>query len=127
MTKETALYNFWSSFGLPAYEENSVYTMQTSPTFPYITYEIQTDNFEGNTVFLSASLWYRSTSWVEINAKSQEIAESIGIGGKQINNVESGSMWIKRNSPFSQNSADPSDDVIKRKIINIAVDFFTAI
>ena len=24
MTKEAALYNFWSMFGLPAYEENAV-------------------------------------------------------------------------------------------------------
>ena len=36
MTKAAAIYQFWNSFGLTAYEENSV---PTDATFPYITYQ----------------------------------------------------------------------------------------
>ena len=42
MTKEAALYQFWSSFGLTAYEENSV---PAQAAFPYISYEVITDSF----------------------------------------------------------------------------------
>ena len=61
MTKASALYNFWSGFGLTAYEEN---TVPTEAEFPYITYQVVTDSF-GAEVALTASVWYRDTSWVE--------------------------------------------------------------
>ena len=41
MTKEQALYKFWISFGMQAYEENSV---PSDATFPYITYQLVTDS-----------------------------------------------------------------------------------
>ena len=42
MTKAEALHSFYSSFGLTAYEENSV---PDDAEFPYITYNITTDSF----------------------------------------------------------------------------------
>lgn len=42
MTKEAALYNFWSMFGITAYEENAV---PSDAKFPYITYQVVTDSF----------------------------------------------------------------------------------
>ena len=43
MTKAAAIYQFWNSFGLAAYEENSV---PDDATFPYITYQLVTDSFD---------------------------------------------------------------------------------
>ena len=37
MTKEAALHNFWSMFGVPAYEENAVPSGEDGAEFPYIT------------------------------------------------------------------------------------------
>lgn len=124
MTKAAAIYQFWSQFGLEAFEENSVYQMDEKPSFPYLTYELTTDSFEGSAVALSASLWYRSTSWTQANAKAEEISAVIGRDGKIIS-CDGGYIWIKRRSPFSQSMGDDTDDMIKRKILNISVEFWT--
>lgn len=125
MTKAEAIYRFFSSFGLDAYEENSVYQLDESPSFPYLTYELNTDSFSDFPTALSCSLWYRSTSWVEANEKVEEISKAIGIGGKMLK-CDGGYIWIKRGSPFAQSMGDDSDDLIKRKYISISADFFTA-
>ena len=81
MTKAAALYTFFSSFGLTAYEEDSVYAMAMqgqAPSYPYLTYEGKTDFFGEYDTPLSVSLWYRSSSWTEVNAKSQQISAAIG-------------------------------------------------
>lgn len=124
MTKAAAVYQFWSSFGLDTYEENSVYQMDEKPTFPYLTYELNTDSFDGEAVALSASLWYRSTSWTQANAKAEEISAEIGRIGKIVE-CDGGYIWIKRRSPFSQSMGDDSDDMIKRKLLSVSVEFWT--
>lgn len=124
MTKAAALYKFYSSFGLPTYEENSVYD-DTPPDFPYLTYSVAIDGFSENDVSLTCSLWYRSTSWVQANAKAEEISKAIGLGGVMLK-CDGGYIWLKRGSPFSQSMSDPSDDMVKRKYINISAEFLTA-
>lgn len=121
MTKASALYNFWSGFGLTAYEEN---TVPTDAKFPYITYQVVTDSF-GAEIALTASVWYRGTSWVEANAKAEEISRTISRGGKTIT-VDGGVLWLKRGTPFSQSMGDETDDLIKRKYLNITAEFLTA-
>ena len=121
MTKAAAIYQFWSSFGLTAYEEN---TVPTDATFPYITYQLVTDSFDRE-VAATASLWYRGESWTAINAKTEEISAHIGLGGKIIK-CDGGRIWIKRGQPFAQNMGDESDDLIKRKYLNLTFEFFTA-
>ena len=121
MTKAAAIYQFWSGFGLTAYEEN---TVPTDAVFPYITYQLVTDSFDRE-IQLSASLWYRSESWTAINAKTEEISQKISRGGKIIP-CDGGAIWMKRGQPFAQNMGDESDDLIKRKYLNITAEFMTA-
>jgi hypothetical protein len=120
MTKAAAIYNFWNSF-LTAYEENSV---PTDATFPYITYQLVTDSFDAD-VQMTASVWYRRASWAEINAKAEEISQTIGRGGK-ILKCDNGRIWLKRGTPFAQNMGDDTDNLIKRKYLNITAEFLTA-
>ena len=120
MTKAAAIYQFWSGFGLTSYEEN---TVPTDAAFPYITYQLVTDSFDRE-VAATASLWYRGESWTAINAKTEEISKKIGASGKKIA-VDGGGIWIKRGRPFAQNMGDESDDLIKRKYINISIVFIT--
>ena len=120
MTKAAAIYQFWSGFGLTAYEEN---TVPTDAVFPYVTYQLATDSFDRE-VATTASLWYRGESWTAINAKTEEISKKIGASGKKIA-VDGGGIWIKRGQPFAQNMGDESDDLIKRKYINISIVFIT--
>ena len=121
MTKAAAIYQFWNSFGLIAYEENSV---PDDAAFPYITYQLVTDSFDRE-IPLSASIWYRSESWSCINAKTEEISHRISRGGKIIY-CDDGAIWLKRGQPFAQNMRDESDDLIKRKYLNITAEFITA-
>lgn len=124
MTKAAAMYQFWKSFGLPTYEENSVPTGDNAPTLPYLTYQFATDDF-GKEVALTGSLWYRSTSWTQANEKAEEISKAIGRGGKMLP-CDGGAVWIKKGTPFAQNMGDESDDKIKRKYLNLVVEYFTA-
>ena len=121
MTKAAAIYQFWSSFGLTAYEEN---TVPTDAAFPYITYQLVTDSFDRE-ILLTASIWYRSESWAGINAKTDEISQKISRGGKIIS-CDGGAIWLKRGQPFAQSMGDESDDLIKRKYLNITAEFMTA-
>lgn len=121
MTKAAAIYQFWSSFGLTAYEEN---TVPDDTVFPYITYQLVTDSFDRE-IPLTASIWYRSESWTAINAKTEEIGQKISRGGKIIS-CDGGAIWMKRGQPFAQNMGDESDDLIKRKYLNITAEFMTA-
>lgn len=125
MTKTAALHSFFAGFGLTAYEENSVYALEGAPAFPYLTYEVRTDSFgDGADVNISASLWYRSTAWTGVNEKTEEISASIGRAGTKIK-IDGGYMLIMRGSPFAQSLADPSDSMIKRKVLNLQVRFYT--
>ena len=120
MTKAAAIYQFWSGFGLTAYEEN---TVPTDADFPYVTYQLVTDSFDRE-VAATASLWYRSESWTAINAKAEGISSFIGQGGKRIK-IDGGWLWIKRGQPFAQNMGDESDDLIRRKYLNLIFEFMT--
>ena len=123
-TKAATIYEFWNSFEMPAYEENSVPTGEDAPKFPYITYQLVTDSL-GNEVAMTASLWYRGTSWLEANAKTEEISQRIGRKGIVLD-CNGGKVWIKRGTPFAQNMGDESDNLIKRKYLNITAEYLTA-
>ncbi|MBQ6127094.1 hypothetical protein IJI69_00390 [Candidatus Saccharibacteria bacterium] len=119
-TKAAAIYSFWNSFGIPAYEEN---TVPDDAELPYITYQLVTDSFDME-VPMAASIWYRSPLWTEINAKTEEISEELYNG--VLLECDKGLIWLKKGSPFAQNMSDSSDDMIRRKYLNLAVEYLTA-
>ena len=123
MNKAEALHTFWSSFGLFAIDENSAYDSAMNLPDNYISYEVQTANF-GDSVALTASLWYHSTSWEDIEQKKDEIAEYIGWGGKLIP-IDHGYIWIKLGNPFAVRMPVEQDS-IRRIYMNISVDFLSA-
>lgn len=118
MNKMQTLHSFWSGFGLKAYDENSV---PDNVALPYITYEAASDDF-GNAISLSASLWYRSSSWSDITEKEQQIADFIGRGGRMLK-FDGGAMWVVKNTPWAQRMEEPSDDTIRRIVLNISIEF----
>ena len=124
MDKFQALQTFWESFGIPAYDENTVPTGDDAPAFPYITYDAVVSNL-GTPVAMNASLWYYGTSWAQITAKMTEIQSAIGRGGKMLR-IDDGAIWIIQGSPFAQRMAD-SNDMVRRIFINITAEFITAV
>ena len=119
MTKAQAIYNFWSSFGIPAYEENSV---PDEAQLPYITYEYISDSF-GSELLLTASIWERSNSWVSINSKAETIAQRLA-GGVSLP-CEDGGVILWRGTPFAQSMTDDSDKEVKRILLQIRAEFIT--
>ena len=118
MNKIQALHSFWNSFNLKAYDE---YSVPDNAVLPYITYEVSNSDF-GKTLVQTASLWYRSSSWSEITAKEQEIANFITRGGRMIK-YDDGAIWIQKASPWAQRMDDPSDELIRRIVLNVTVEF----
>lgn len=130
MDKAQTINNFWSSFGIPAYDESSVPTGDNAPNFPYITYSYADDSF-GDMIPLTASVWYRETSWENITNKVKQIGDKISRGGI-ILPCDGGAIWIVRGTPFSQRMAsdftsrvENADTTYKRISINIQVQFIT--
>lgn len=121
--KDQALYNFWSGFGLPAYDQNSVPTGDDKPAFPYITYDTYTGALDDRLV-LTGSLWYRSESWEAISLKKQEIETAIY--SMSPIKIDGGYLWVSLGSPFAQRISDDSDSEIKRYILNVSAEFLTA-
>lgn len=120
MTKYKALFDFMSDFGLPAYVSTSV---PENVPFPRLTYDPVFDSF-GTEVAVAVNLWYRTESESEPNAKASEISKAIGMGGRVIR-CDEGAIWIKRGSPFCQNLSDPDDSMIKRRYINLTLEYIT--
>ena len=120
MNKMQILQAFWSSFGLKAYDETSV---PDNAQLPYITYEASSDEF-GHAIPHTASLWYRSSSWADIVAKEEQIADFIGRGGVMVSH-EGGSMWMQKAIPWAQRMGDESDEMIRRIVLNLTVEFLS--
>lgn len=121
MDKYQAIHEFWASFALPAYDENSV---PDDPVFPYISYSVATDSLD-RPVFLNASLWYRTYSWEGISMKTEEIArritemDAIPLDDRQY-------LYLTKGNPFAQRMNDPSDNAIRRVYLNLEAEYLTA-
>lgn len=117
---------FWSSFGWPAYDDQTTFTEGDEPAFPHITYESADGDF-GAEMQLAAHLWVRSGSWAAIKQKAAEIKEALIDGGKKLD-TDSGQIWLKIpdgvnfSRPFATGS---SDELVKRIMINVSVEFLT--
>lgn len=119
MDKAQALHRFWSMFGIPAYDEN---TVPEGSNLPYITYQgILADiSYTGA---VNASIWYHSLSWEAITKKAKQIGDAIGWGGMTIP-YNNGLLWIKRGMPYAQRMSDP-DPMIRRILLTIEIDFLS--
>lgn len=120
MTKGEALKHFFSGFGIPAYPSTSV---PDDTIYPWMTYEMRTASF-GEQVGIAVDLWYHTDSEAIPNAKVEEIAKAIGNGGKLIP-CDDGTIWIKKGSPFSISLATDGDVSVKRRNINLTLEFLT--
>lgn len=119
MNKEQSLQSFWESFNIPAYDETSV---PDDAQMPYITYSVATGSLE-DVIGLTATIWYRSTSWKDITIKKDEIAESIGVGGKIIK-LNNGYAWLCRGNTFAQRIAS-EDTMVRAYYLQLNAEFLT--
>ena len=121
MDKQQAYQSFWEEVsGLTAYEENSV---PDDAVIPYVTYQKLIDDL-GSSLFPTASIWTRSSSWEQADRILNSIDQRLRDGG-MILPLDNGRMFICTGSPFAQPMGDDEDNMIKRYNLNLQVEFFT--
>lgn len=122
-SKHEALYKFFAGFGIPAYSAGAV---PSEPAFPYLTYSAATGDFMGGETSIEVNLWYYTASEAHPDMKADEIGQAIGYGGK-ILPFDGGAIWLKRGSPWCQAvPTDGTNNMVKRRYINVDAEFFTA-
>lgn len=132
MNKQQAYNDFWSRFGVLAFEENAVPDDETiaqmikdgyaNAKYPYITYQVIADDIDSQFI-ASASIWDRNTSWQRVDELSNAISEYIT--RMPTIKLDNGRMYIFKGSSFAQHMGDESDNTIKRVILSIGVEFLT--
>jgi hypothetical protein len=120
MNKAQAINEFWNSFGLPAYDENSV---PDDAKLPYITYSVETGKLD-DSISMTGDIFYNDTSWKDITLKADEIAQAFEYG-HVLMKIDNGYLAIYQGSPFSQRIGQ-DDDYIRRIYIILQAEFLTA-
>ena len=131
MNKQQAYNAFWSSFGVFAFEENSVpddeviqnlINAGVAPAkFPMITYQVIIDDL-GGTLYPTASIYDKSSSWQRGDLLANTISQRIH--AMKTLKLDNGRMFIVKGTPFAQHMGEDDAD-IKRVVLNIGVEFFT--
>ena len=123
MTPEAATYSFLSGFGIPAYAASST---PEQAQFPYITYDLVIPGGLGDgEAMMTANVWYRTESEAVPNAKVREIYQAIGAGGVTLP-CDGGMLWLKRGNPWAQSvNVSGEDEKVKRRYLNIDVEYLT--
>nr|DAU58511.1 MAG TPA: hypothetical protein [Caudoviricetes sp.] len=120
MTKEAALYGFFSGFGIPAFATQS----PADTALPYLVYEPNTAAYGDGEVVIVVNLWYHGEREDVINAKAREISQKIGMGGIYLP-CDGGAVIIRRGTPFAQAQSDAADDKIRGRYITLTAEYIT--
>lgn len=112
----TALYDFFSGFGLSVYTTNNV---PQDAALPYITYDL-TIGRPLTSAPLGARLWYEGQLPVEMLQKADEIHEALKYG-VQIK-AGNGFITLYEGEPFAQVVAD-EDERISTLYLNVTANY----
>lgn len=120
MTKGAAIQSFFERF-MTFYASTSV---PEDAVFPYGTYEFVNDAWDSGEVSMTVNLWFYTESEAIPNAKVQQLSEAIGYSGVVLQ-CDGGYIWLKRGTPFAQSLPDDTAPGIKRRYLNISVEYLT--
>lgn len=121
MTPEAAIYQFMSSFGIPAYAATAT---PSDAEFPYITYDLVLGEWMQGEVNMPVNVWYRTDGEAEPNAKVREMSNRID-GGVMLA-CDGGFVWVKKGSPWAQAvRVEGEDDKVKRRYVNVNLEYLT--
>ena len=121
MDRWESQYQFWASFGVPAYEENSV-PDEAEVSYPYITFPRVLGGFGGRTN-VTPSIYDKSFSWERADALANAVYNALENGGATID-YDGGQIWIIRDDDnFANGIGNPDDDMIRRLRLSVFYDF----
>lgn len=118
LNKFSAQKVYWSSFGFPAYQEQ---TVPDDVKFPYITYQTASGSLNG-VVNVSASVYYKGTSWASIMQEVLQMEKSID---RQVF-IDGGIMKVRKPiSNFAQPMPESGDTKIRRMLLTVEIEFLS--
>lgn len=120
MDRWEALYNFWASFGVPAYRASAVPDLKYV-TFPYITYEAAVGDID-DVLTLRGNVWDENYSSERVDAISDEILQFIKTNPWHKYNGGQFRVWSGNTMPV-QDMGDPDNDKIRRDVITLNFEF----
>ena len=124
MTPEAAIYQWMSSFGIPAYAATST---PHDAEFPYITYDLVEGDWGGPEVNMPVNVWYRTDSEAAPNAKVREMRDALKFGGVTLP-CDGGMLWLKQGSPWAQSvRVEGEDEKVKRRYVNVNVEYLLSV
>ena len=125
MNKAQALHQFWSGFGLPAWDENTVPDDPEIRGEKYIAYSVSTGSLD-DVLNLSGKIWdTKANTWEYVETKAEEIAEYIATMNPPTIPINNGRLYIAEGRPFSQRIPNPNE-YVRGVLINIQAEFLTA-
>lgn len=126
MDKWQGQQQFWESFGIPAYDEQHVFTEEDREDLPHLVYQSFGGNI-GQTATLSASLWYKGASMAPIKRKATEIEQYIRERQPLCVKINGGYLWVKvpETIPFAQPAGSDNDNLL-RIILTVEAESLTA-
>jgi hypothetical protein len=122
--KEAAIFGFFSSFGVQAFEQNSVPDGKDRPEYPYITYELKTGRFSEYDTSVIFSIWDDNNSIERLIGIAKSIASYLGRMGKVIK-IDDGYILIMADNPFCEIGADEAIKTVKRARCSLKMRFYT--
>jgi hypothetical protein len=124
MTPEAAIHKWMNGFGIPAYPHTSAPEEgdEEWAGYHYMTYELAIGKWDGSELNLPVNVWYRTESEAAPNAKVREIRDALKHGGAMIQ-CDGGALWLKQGSPWAQAIREEGDNKIKRRYVNINVEY----
>ena len=132
MNKQQAYNSFWNSFGVLAFEENSVPTEDVieamikegvaTARWPMITYQVLIDDIN-EPIYPTASIYDKSTSWERADTLANAISASIQTMGTI--KLDNGRVFLRKGCPFAQHMSEEADRSIRRIVLNLGIEFLT--
>lgn len=117
MDREQALNAFWNSFGVKAYDVN---TVPDNAPDKKIAYEVVISDLN-NPVPCTVYLYDRSISWKGVTDLLHLIDARLKNGGVQIP-YDNGCIWICKASPFATRM-NGEKDTIRRIVVNLQIEY----
>lgn len=132
MNKDVALQNFFETFmksQFPNKRPNGYYfaypttNVPKDVPLPYLTYEYVDGDFREYQANSTVNIWFRSESEAIPNKVVREFKKYIEFNDFIL--CDEGCLWVKAGSPWSQALTDQADDAIKRRYLNVTIEFLT--
>lgn len=119
MNKTQALQSLFNNF-MTAYPAHAV---PDDTVFPWLTYEVITASWGDAPVPITVNLWFRTDSEAIPNKKAEEFRQYI-LDNDMVE-CDEGYLWLKPGSPWCTSLSDDTDPSIKRRYINVTVEYMT--